>query len=431
MAQFQSTSVTGSLTVTGQVVAQTLNVQQVTSSIVYSSGSNIFGNTLGNTQQFTGSVSVTGSLTVTTTGTELQVTSTGVNLGNISTDNHNVTGSLRVSGSMALTGSATFASNVLLSGTNSQLLQTINNSIAGDNAAVFYNSNANSYGLYIGAGSGTNHALYITDSTRTKNLFKVEGNGNVGIGTGSPSERLTIRSVATSSAPQLKLENPVDSNSSQGAANNLSAGQLLFGATGAFPLTARIESVYNSDASFGRSADLVFSGTNGSGTLTERMRITSDGYLRMAASTGGIQFNGDTAADNALDDYEEGTWTPAASYSTTNGDLAYSFQTGRYVKVGKVVTCVAYLLFSETTAVGSLVITGLPFTSRTVSPLIARFGIGVDNLTGISGMPTGEIGDSATTIGMTYTGTGTAVAITNSNTSGNAVFRMTFSYLTN
>ena len=59
-----SQSITGSLTVTGQVVAQTLNVQQVTSSIVYSSGSNIFGNTLGNTQQFTGSVSVTGSLVV-------------------------------------------------------------------------------------------------------------------------------------------------------------------------------------------------------------------------------------------------------------------------------------------------------------------------------------------------------------------------------
>jgi hypothetical protein len=59
-----SQAITGSLTVTGQVVAQTLNVQQVTSSIVYSSGSNIFGNDLGNTQQFTGSVSVTGSLAV-------------------------------------------------------------------------------------------------------------------------------------------------------------------------------------------------------------------------------------------------------------------------------------------------------------------------------------------------------------------------------
>ena len=59
-----SQSITGSLTVTGQVVAQTLNVQQVTSSIVYSSGSNIFGNSLSNTQQFTGSVGVTGSLTI-------------------------------------------------------------------------------------------------------------------------------------------------------------------------------------------------------------------------------------------------------------------------------------------------------------------------------------------------------------------------------
>jgi hypothetical protein len=56
-----SQAITGSLTVTGQVVAQTLNVQQVTSSIVYSSGSNVFGNSLDNTQQFTGSLQVSGS----------------------------------------------------------------------------------------------------------------------------------------------------------------------------------------------------------------------------------------------------------------------------------------------------------------------------------------------------------------------------------
>jgi hypothetical protein len=91
-------AITGSLTVTGQVVAQTLNVQQVTSSIVYSSGSNIFGNSLGNTQQFTGSVSVTGSLTVVTAGIELQVTSTGVNIGNALTDVHTITGSLGING---------------------------------------------------------------------------------------------------------------------------------------------------------------------------------------------------------------------------------------------------------------------------------------------------------------------------------------------
>jgi hypothetical protein len=62
-----SQAITGSLTVTGQVIAQTLNVQQVTSSIVFSSGSNVFGSSLSNTQQLTGSVSVTGSLTVNNT----------------------------------------------------------------------------------------------------------------------------------------------------------------------------------------------------------------------------------------------------------------------------------------------------------------------------------------------------------------------------
>lgn len=92
-------SITGSLTVTGQITAQTLNVQQVTSSIVYSSGSNVFGCDLNSRQTFTGSVLMTGSLTVNTSGTEFQVTSTGVNFGNALTDTHNISGSLRITGS--------------------------------------------------------------------------------------------------------------------------------------------------------------------------------------------------------------------------------------------------------------------------------------------------------------------------------------------
>ena len=52
---------------------------------------------------------------------------------------------------------------------------------------------------------------------------------------------------------------------------------------------------YNSNA-----ADFTFS----SGGGNEKVRIR-DG--------GGITFNGDTAAANALDDYEEGTWTPTAN----------------------------------------------------------------------------------------------------------------------
>jgi hypothetical protein len=56
-----SVAVTGSLTTTGVITAQSINVQQVTSSIVYSSGSNIFGNSVSNTQSMTGSLQVSGS----------------------------------------------------------------------------------------------------------------------------------------------------------------------------------------------------------------------------------------------------------------------------------------------------------------------------------------------------------------------------------
>jgi hypothetical protein len=96
-----SQAVTGSLTVTGQVVAQTLNVQQVTSSIVYSSGSNVFGNSLSNTQQFTGSVSVTGSLTVNGAGTFASSVTAG---GIISTSGTGLNASVRINNTTSSTG---------------------------------------------------------------------------------------------------------------------------------------------------------------------------------------------------------------------------------------------------------------------------------------------------------------------------------------
>jgi hypothetical protein len=60
--QSGSLSVNGCITSTGQIVAQTINVQQVTSSIVYSCGDNIFGTALTNTQTLCGNVFNTGSL---------------------------------------------------------------------------------------------------------------------------------------------------------------------------------------------------------------------------------------------------------------------------------------------------------------------------------------------------------------------------------
>jgi len=67
-----------------------------------------------------------------------------------------------------------------------------------------------------------------------------------------------------------------------------------------------------------------------------RASFDSAGYLRLNA--GGIQFNGDTAAANALDDYEEGTWTPALSVESGTTPT-YTVTKATYTKIGRLVTC--------------------------------------------------------------------------------------------
>jgi hypothetical protein len=161
-----SQAVTGSLTVTGQVVAQTLNVQQVTSSIVYSSGSNIFGNSLSNTQQFTGSVSVTGSLTVNGAST--------FNLG---------------SGEMRLnrTGTSEYLklnTYYLLTDGNDQLLGSVTGATS------------------IYAGSGVSPKMTITSG------------GNVGIGTTDPGSLLE---VVSTTFPQIRVSNFATTGTNRGS----------------------------------------------------------------------------------------------------------------------------------------------------------------------------------------------------------------------
>jgi hypothetical protein len=109
---------------------------------------------------------------------------------------------------------------------------------------------------------------------------------------------------------------------------------------------------------------LVFSTTaDGAATPTEQLRITSDRYIRLASGTGGIQFGGDTAAVNALDDYEEGTFTPTIIGTTTAGTGTYSNQIGRYTKIGRGVFFIVNIQWTAHTGTGSMKIGGLPFTS--------------------------------------------------------------------
>ena len=98
---------------------------------------------------------------------------------------------------------------------------------------------------------------------------------------------------------------------------------------------------------------------------TDTVTIETAGSERMRVlSGGGLTFNGDTAAANALDDYEEGSWTPAITQGFT-GISSYDTQVGFYTKIGNTVRAYFRLEMGGNGTANSngVIIGGLPYTS--------------------------------------------------------------------
>lgn len=66
---------------------------------------------------------------------------------------------------------------------------------------------------------------------------------------------------------------------------------------------------------------------------------------------------------NTLDDYEEGTFTPAITGSTTAGTATYVGRSGKYTKIGNLVQVQIFIDYNSHTGTGDTRITGLPFTN--------------------------------------------------------------------
>jgi hypothetical protein len=121
------------------------------------------------------------------------------------------------------------------------------------------------------------------------------------------------------------------------------------------------------------------SGTAGNTiTFTQAMTLDASGGLQTLNTIGvgnatpstsgaGITFPATQSASsnaNTLDDYEEGTWTPVMSGSTTAGTGTYTGQAGAYRKIGSVVYYSLDMGWTAHTGTGDMILSGLPFTSN-------------------------------------------------------------------
>ena len=163
------------------------------------------------------------------------------------------------------------------------------------------------------------------DDNATSTAITINASEQVGIGTSSPNKELHVYQGGAAST-YVKVENP--------------SGFAYYGVSND-----------GSPVWYGPSAKDNIIYTNG----TEKARFLTGG---------GLAFNGDNTQANALDDYEEGTWTPVLTASGTD-PATFRTQTGKYTKVGRSVTVSADFGIGATDGgTGNyLLLSGLPFTS--------------------------------------------------------------------
>ena len=345
--------VTGSLTTTGTITSQTLVVQTITSSIEFNTGSTRNGTLLTNTHEFTGSVSITGSAAalLNVNNGVLFVSSSG-NVGIGSTSPAFKLETLGTSVIVAGFGRSDYgATNVTLVGLSGY--RDVYKSAIGVVRTGDYDVGDMIFCL--------NSAANSTVVSASDEKMRIKSSGNVGIGTTSPNSfGGGYRTLAVA-----------------GTGTEGGMIQSMVGSTSALYIGTNSSQCFFAEP---RNVFMTF-GTND----TERMRITSEGYL-------GTTVTGTTVTDGDLlgllsfvskdaSTYSSGGITNIRSYATSTyntgnvaGDLRF------YVSNGLQNTTGTYLFGTEAMRITS---GGSVFIGCTSDPNASTNGIGL--------YPNGEI----------------------------------------
>jgi len=207
-------------------------------------------------------------------------------------------------------------------------------------AQIENTNTADSFGLVVKAGNDANDYTADFRKRDNTNIMRIIGDGFVGVGSNTPRYNLAVKGN-NPTAVGIAVD-----NDSGNCDVDLAALGSNYNAHGAQPNEAWLFCANNINlgSATGQSSAVKFL-SGGS----ENARIDADG----------IKFNADTAAANALDDYEEGTWTPTVTTSSS-----VTVQQAQYTKIGRQVTISCYIQWvnNQNNNTGMFQIGGLPFT---------------------------------------------------------------------
>ena len=319
---------TGSFTTTGTLTAQTLIVQTITASIEFLTGSTKFGDATDDTHQFTGSVGISGSLTVvgptiasgSFTGSLIGISSgsftgsytgsytgslTGALIGTASWASNSVTAStadsftvrngITLTGSLNQSGSSTIRGDQLISGslrvTGSTSLTGSLNILGAISASSFTGSFTGSYtGSYTGSFTGS---LIGTSSWAQSASFALFAT-SASYASGSTSASFSLFAISASYAS--------GSTSASYASGSTSASYASGSTSASYALSASVITSTNTNAfvqggnSFAVAAVL---GTNDNYSLAIETSGSTRLFITGSEVINPIQYLGATSASNA------------------------------------------------------------------------------------------------------------------------------------
>jgi hypothetical protein len=251
----------------------------------------------------------------------------------------------------------------------------------------------------------------------TNTLFVNASTDRVGVGTTAPN---TTLSVVTSGA-ESTISPIVTAQTS-----TVTYGGLYAIRDGAGDQRGLVLQTYEANVGLAEKVRITSTGNVGIGTNAPAVKLDVVGNIR---SSTGILFGSDTAAANALDDYEEGTWTMGVAFGGASVGVTTSLNTGSYVKVGRKVTVTGFLaLTSKGSSTGDAAITGLPFAVANLSQNYSSASIWFENVSFLNQLT--SFGDVNTTTLLLFEASslGVVTRITNADFANNSGIMLSFTY---
>jgi hypothetical protein len=179
------------------------------------------------------------------------------------------------------------------------------------------------------------------------------------LGATSGSVAMTAPAVAGTQAYTLPSAYPTAAGQ---VLSSTTLGVMSWATSGGSPGGSTTQVQYNNAGAFGGV----------SGFTTDGTRVTASTTIGVGGATpstsgSGITFPATASISsnaNTLDDYEEGTWTPAVTFGGGSTGITYSAQGGTYTKIGNTVRLgITIDLSSKGSSTGRLAISGVPFTT--------------------------------------------------------------------